>query len=88
MEKTKRETIDSLSFFGGWTTRIRTGNDRTKTCSVTITPSSNQMNLVKFACKGTNTLVILQIFWFFFKFTLLKRSFLGAHLTSSPFFHP
>ena len=25
-----------------WTTRIRTGNDRTKTCSVTITPSSNQ----------------------------------------------
>ena len=26
----------------GWTTRIRTGNDRTKTCSVTITPSSNR----------------------------------------------
>ena len=27
--------------FFGWVTRIRTGNDRTKTCSVTITPSPN-----------------------------------------------
>ena len=26
-----------------WTTRIRTGNDRTKTCSVTITPSSKNV---------------------------------------------
>ena len=29
-----------------WTTRIRTGNDRTKTCSVTITPSSKQKNAI------------------------------------------
>ena len=26
---------------GCWVTRIRTGNDRTKTCSVTVTPSPN-----------------------------------------------
>ena len=46
------------SSFYGWTTRIRTGNDRTKTCSVTITPSSNaaakvqnKIEVPKFAAK-------------------------------------
>ena len=35
-------------FFYCWTTRIRTGNDRTKTCSVTITPSSKNMWLQRY----------------------------------------
>ena len=37
-----------LSELSSWVTRIRTGNDRTKTCSVTITPSPNC------GCKGNN----------------------------------
>lgn len=41
----------------GWTTRIRTGNDRTKTCSVTITPWSN-MNI---CCKGNGFPAISKI---------------------------
>ena len=32
-------------FFKSWTNGIRTHNDRTKTCSVTITPWSNPQNL-------------------------------------------
>ena len=55
------------SFTEGWTTRIRTGNDRTKTCSVTITPSSSilsqkQWLRQKIGCKGSVFLRHYQIF--------------------------
>ena len=53
-------------FYSGWTTRIRTGNDRTKTCSVTITPSSNYVleyaSFCKFGCKDTKKMICHQIF--------------------------
>ena len=50
-----------------WTTRIRTGNDRTKTCSVTITPSSRLCG-----CKVSENLAYRQIFTYLSYFTMSK----------------
>ena len=59
-----------LADFYGWVTRIRTGNDRTKTCSVTITPSPNHA-----LCggKGTKNLAFSQIFNNLSYFTVSRK---------------
>lgn len=40
-KKTKWLIINYLAILNGWDTRIRTRNDRTRICSVTITPYPN-----------------------------------------------
>ena len=38
IKKKSRDIINLYFYFFCWTIQIRTGNDRAKTCSVTITP--------------------------------------------------
>ena len=62
----KKSAADQMILIGCafewcWTTRIRTGNDRTKTCSVTITPSSNTFAVC--GCKGMKKIAFCKIFY-------------------------
>ena len=62
-----------------WTTRIRTGNDRTKTCSVTITPSSNNQS---------NAVAKVVKIWQFAKFSLIYLTLQSTSNSSSCPFGP
>ncbi len=74
----KASLITERCPIGSWDTRIRTRNDRTRICSVTITPYPNiaimKLRFHKCGCKGTSFFSNHQIFLPLFSDTSLFSS--------------